>query len=141
VGKGENSGLPWNKKQLDMKKNRIQIVGGIVVITLFIFLYIGSLLVNAYIDRDPIYVVGYINHLDASRSGLNVLFFYRYKNEAYYKGVTTLDINDRNNLIILKISRTYPSLWRLVDNSPPDCITSIPDIFNKSWQTFPKCNN
>lgn len=124
---------------MDSKRNKI--IGGIAVVTLALFLYLGSEFIDVYINRNPVYVVGYVYHIESNRSGLNFLFFYKYENVTHFAGVTSLDINDYNNLIVLKISRSTPSLWRMVKTAPPACLISIPDVLNKSWNTFPKCNN
>jgi hypothetical protein len=119
----------------NMKKQEKIFITAAIFILLAVL--INALWRNREISKNGVYVLGKVKKIYDTENGLIYDFTYLYSGRQYhshYKGF----IKMQDSLIILKISKLNPNVWKYIDYNIPECVLKK-DQVNKYWETLPNC--
>ncbi len=103
-----------------------------------LFLTINGIYRYQNINKDGVFVLAKVKKISDTENGLIYDFAYIFNNKVYtshVKGFITM----KDSLIILKISKTKPHLWKYINVDIPDCVLKSVNT-KKYWDKFPFCD-
>ncbi|OQP38772.1 hypothetical protein A4H97_18820 [Niastella yeongjuensis] len=118
-------------------KAELYILGALALIGLVLYLKGQSEL--CLIEKDGVYVVGYIPEASSVKNGVSYTCYYKYNKESYranYKDIRGLKKGD---LMFFRISSSKPSVWRAPDIPVPPCI-KLENMPDTGWKQLSKCS-
>jgi hypothetical protein len=118
-----------------MKKS--ELIFSVVVLALIAILIGGGIWKYRAVNRNPVYVLAKIHKIYDTENGLLYDFKYNYGSKEY-KGTIKGFIQPRDSIILLKISKTNPRLWKHIEDQIPQCLAKD-SLLYKSWTEYPLC--
>ena len=118
-----------------MKKS--EFIFSVIVLVLIGVLITGGIWKHRAINAKPVYVLAKIYKVEEV-DDLIYLFKYYYNSKEYRSGIKGGYIEDRDSIILLKISRTNPKLWERIEGRIPQCLAKD-SLLTKSWTEYPLC--
>lgn len=111
----------------------------IIIVSILLIMLAYWFWKKSEIDKNPIYVIGKVNKIYDTENGFLYKFTYVFDGKKYNSGIKGL-FQLQDSLLILKISKTNPKLWRLANVKIPDCILNDSSL-SKNWEKLPACNS
>lgn len=111
-----------------------------ILVVLFLFgLFIYSKWRNKFIESNSVYVISKVYRISDAENGFDYFFSYNYESKEYRSVIRSLYIEMQDSLIVLKISRDSPELWKRENGRLPRCLLKSRGFLEKSWNNFPNC--
>jgi hypothetical protein len=112
------------------------------ILAAIVFLFFSLAICYGYfkeqkINEDGVYVLAKIYKINDTENGLNYTFTYYFDNKFYDAGIKGF-LKLKDSLILLKISKSNPTLFITIDEKIPYCILTN-DSIKVIWKELPWC--
>lgn len=92
---------------------------------------------NKAVDANPVYVLAKVYSIHDTENGLIYSFKYYFDGVEYDDGLKGF-VQLQDSVMLLKISKANPKLWRHFEGRIAKCLTND-TLLRKSWSELPYC--
>lgn len=112
-------------------------ITALFVLIFFISAFIYGFYKKNKINNDGVYLIAKVFKIKDTENGLSYDFNYYYKS-LIHKGSIKGFLKLKDSLVLLKISKSKPNLFVIIEDNIPSCILNI-DSIKVNWNELPYC--
>lgn len=90
------------------------------------------------IEKDGVYVVGYVAETSQAKNGVGYTCYYKYNKVSYSAKFKDIKGLKKGDLMFFRISSSKPATWKDPNIPVPSCI-KLEDVPDTGWKQVPKC--